>query len=281
MNKASTQNGRNLDRKKFLFDRSSDLPKVVEIDLVNLRPNPDQPRTNFSEESLAELAQSIEKHGLLQPILIKKDEQADRPEKHIIVAGERRFRAFQRLDRESIPAIRTTGHADELALIENIQRQDLSPMEEAEALLRLMEKYQYSQGDLADSIGKGRKTVNEILKITTLPESIKEECRTFGTPVSKSVLLEIARHEDPEEQIALWEQVKNGEKPTKRKIEAKRKNQENADDPNPEDSTEKVLSTWRGLIEKLRKLDSQTLSDEEHAKLLELRNEVNEIVDAL
>ena len=89
------------------FGTSPDLPRIIEVDLDKLRPNPDQPRQGFNEESIRELADSIDQHGLIQPIAVAKD--PDNTEGFIVVAGERRFRAFQQLNRETIPAIITTG----------------------------------------------------------------------------------------------------------------------------------------------------------------------------
>ena len=123
---------------------AADRPRIVEIDLHDLHPNPDQPRKTFSEESLIELAASIERHGLIQPITVKRLDSGT----YLLVAGERRFRAFERLGRPTIPAIVTTGDAEEIALIENIQREDLNPLEEAEALARMMDRHRYTQEQL-------------------------------------------------------------------------------------------------------------------------------------
>ena len=184
------------------------IPKIVELELTKIVPNPDQPRKTFHEESLRELADSIESHGLLQPITVKRDNNTDN--QYILVAGERRFRAHQILGRERVLSIvLKTGNIDELALIENLQREDLNPIEEAEALARLMERYQYTQESLGKVIGKAQATVSNILNLNKLPEQIKKEYSTSNT-VSKSILMEIARQEDPSEQLRLWDAVKSG-----------------------------------------------------------------------
>ncbi|WP_261771972.1 ParB/RepB/Spo0J family partition protein [Nitrosococcus oceani] len=100
--------------------------------LTNLRENPDQPRKAFDEAALQKLADSIEQHGLIQSITVASDPGNE--EGYMVVAGERRFRAFKQLGRETIPAIVTQGNRDEIALIENLQRENLNPLEEAEAL---------------------------------------------------------------------------------------------------------------------------------------------------
>ena len=147
----------------MFFNTSLDLPRIVEVDLERLTPNPDQPRKTFDEAALRELAASIERHGLIQPVTVK--EAAD--DRYILVAGERRYRAHQLLGRSTIAAILTQGNPDEIALIENLQREDLNPIDAAEALATLMERHRYSQEDLGRAIGKNRVTVNELLRLNT------------------------------------------------------------------------------------------------------------------
>ena len=125
----------------------------------------------------------------------------------MIVAGERRFRAFEMLGREKIPAVVTSGNADEIALIENLQREDLHPIEEAEALERLKEKYGYTQEEVGKAVGKDRTTITTLLRINTLPRKIKQESVTFHK-VNKSVLIELAKMNDPKKQLSLWKDIK-------------------------------------------------------------------------
>jgi ParB family chromosome partitioning protein len=188
---------------------SPNTPKIKDIEITHILPNPDQPRKTFDEASLRELADSIEQHGLLQPITVKrKDDDQDR---YILVAGERRFRAYQLLGRTKIYGIvLTSGNIDELAIIENLQREDLSPIEEAEALAKLMDRYQYTQEVLGKVVGKAQATVSNLLNLNKLPERIKQEYSTSNNKVSKSLLMEIARHEDQSEQLLLWESIKSG-----------------------------------------------------------------------
>ena len=115
----------------------------VAVDLV--RPNPYQPRQHFDPEKLAELSQSIRRQGVLQPIVVRRDEAGQ----IFVVAGERRLRAAKMAGLEKIPAIVTKGHPAEIALIENLQREDLSPLEEAEALARMAAEFHYTQEQLA------------------------------------------------------------------------------------------------------------------------------------
>lgn len=184
------------------FGTSADLARIVEIDLTRIVPNPNQPRRSFDEVKLQELADSIAKRGLIHPITVRKVDEG-----YMIVAGERRFRAFGLIDRSAIPAIIIEDDAgDEIALIENIQRENLSPVDEFEAVARLIEKHGYSQGEAAKALGKSRVSVNELMTLGTLATVILEEARI--AMVSKSALIEIARAGDEAAQLALWTATK-------------------------------------------------------------------------
>ena len=144
---------------------------VAEIALEEIDPSADQPRVRFDEDPLAELAQSIAAHGVLQPILVERVGQRYR-----IIAGERRFRAAQRAGLQKIPAaIRAPDDDDRLtlALIENIQREDLSPLEEANAYRRILDMTAMSQEDLAARVGKHRSTIANSLRLLGLPEQMR------------------------------------------------------------------------------------------------------------
>ncbi|HOI22497.1 MAG TPA: ParB/RepB/Spo0J family partition protein [Spirochaetales bacterium] len=146
------------------------------IPLSRLKPNPDQPRKTFSEASIEELAQSIQKHGLLQPIIA----EPSGGDSYIIVAGERRFRAAQKAGLEKLPVILRAVSAEkrlQLSLIENIQREDLNPMEEARAYQGLMELTGYTQEQVAEAVGKNRSTVANALRLLRLPEVMQEAVR--------------------------------------------------------------------------------------------------------
>ncbi len=200
---------------------SPNTPKIKDIDITHIQPNPDQPRKTFDEQSLRELADSIQQHGLLQPITVIR--KADDQDRYILVAGERRFRAHQLLGKSKVLGIvLTSGNIDELAIIENLQREDLNPIEEAEALAKLMNRYQYTQEALGKVVGKAQATVSNILNLNKLPDRIKQEYSTSNNKVSKSLLMEIARHENPSEQLKLWEAVKSGSTTVRAAREAKK-----------------------------------------------------------
>jgi ParB family transcriptional regulator, chromosome partitioning protein len=257
--------------KDFALARPNDAQRVVVIELDKIIPNPDQPRKTFDEEALNELAASIERHGLIQRITVKKTETTD-TEQYILVAGERRFRAHQLLGKTEINAIITKGNPDEIALIENLQREDLRPMEEAEALQRLMERYSYTQEAVADVVGKNRTTVTKILRLNTLPTQIKEECATSHI-VSKSLLLEIAQLPKEEDQLKLWEEVRSGKVATVRTIRDKKEGNEVRDKQTP---TQKLLTVGRSFARRLQKIKVEDLeaNRDQFSELLELYKEI-------
>jgi len=192
-----------------MFGASADLPRISELDIEKIEPNPDQPRKYFDEESLKELAASIESRGLLQPILVRVGEG----DTYIVVAGERRYRAHKLLNRATIAAIITSGDSDELALIENMQRENLTPVEEAEGIKRLIEKHGYHHEDAARIVGKARNTVTSLLKILSLPEDILEECKASNI-ATKTFLIELAGA-PAEQQREVWESLKTGKTRTR------------------------------------------------------------------
>src|SRR5690348_2542873 len=145
---------------------------VREIEVARIRPNPEQPRTQFDESALDELAQSIRERGVLQPILLRVDGDG-----FMIVAGERRWRAAQRAQLHTIPAIvRDIDESAiaELALIENIQREDLNPLEEAEGYRQLIRRHGHTQDDVAQLVHKSRSHVANLLRLLDLPEFVRQ-----------------------------------------------------------------------------------------------------------
>jgi ParB family chromosome partitioning protein len=146
---------------------------VVELSLDNIKPNNEQPRQSFNQESLHELANSIASRGILQPIIVKKLED----DKYKIVAGERRWRASRIAGKETIPAIIKDIESKELlelAIIENIQREDLTPTEEAESYQRLMNNYNYTQQQLCELLGISRSHIANIVRLNYATELVKK-----------------------------------------------------------------------------------------------------------
>ena len=157
--------------------------KVIELPIDSIGPNISQPRKSIGNQELAELAISIAKHGILQPILVKREEV----DKFQIIAGERRWRAAKMANFITIPAIikdQDEKTLFEIAIIENIQRENLKPLEEAEAYRKLMEDFGYTQENLSIRLGKSRAHITNMLRLLKLPEVVKtmiiEEKLTAG-----------------------------------------------------------------------------------------------------
>jgi ParB family chromosome partitioning protein len=146
-----------------------------EVPIESLRPNAFQPRTVFEDQPMRELADSIREHGIMQPILVRP--AADDPDSYEIIAGERRWRAAQKAQLHQVPVVSRTLtdlEALELALIENIQREDLSPIDEAKGFQRLMDDFGHRQEDIAKTVGKSRSHVANLLRLLSLPVAVQE-----------------------------------------------------------------------------------------------------------
>ncbi len=147
---------------------------VVQMPVENIKPNPRQPRSYFGEEEIAELAASIREHGIIQPLIVKQGFGGD---DYILIAGERRLQAARLAGLESVPVLLREASDQELielALIENVQRADLSPLETAEAYRQLTEDFLLSHEDVAARVGKSRVSVTNTLRLLHLPPSVKQ-----------------------------------------------------------------------------------------------------------
>jgi ParB family transcriptional regulator, chromosome partitioning protein len=174
--------------------------RLVPID--QLDPNPDQPRQVMGD--LSELMASIAEKGILEPLVVRP-----RGDRFQIVAGERRYHAAVQVGLRDLPVVvRDVDDTEvvELGLIENLQRKDLTPFEEAEALHALCERCGYTHEDLARRLGKSRSSVTESLTLHTMPEEVRTVCRLADIS-SKSLLLQIVRQETPEKMTALVEKI--------------------------------------------------------------------------
>ncbi len=177
------------------------------IPLHMVRSDPDQPRKYFNDASLDDLTASIREKGVLQPILVRKEPAG---EGFVIIAGERRWRAAKAVGLKEIPALmRDAQDALEVALIENVQRENLKPLEEAEALMRLKQARGFTDQALAKIIGKSRTSVTELLTLNQLPKSIKDQCRTSDI-WTRSQLLQLVRAGSPKEIEEVWARIKDG-----------------------------------------------------------------------
>lgn len=197
--------GRGLDALITMDDlKTSGSSSISEIELSKIQPNPEQPRSVFEEEALEELATSIRSLGVIQPITLKELES----EKYLIISGERRYRAAQKAGLTCIPAyIRTAEDENivEMALIENIQREDLNAIEIALAYQRLIENYGLTQEKLSERIGKKRTTIANYLRLLKLPAEIQMGLKDKRIDMGHArALISV---EDPEVQLAFYEQI--------------------------------------------------------------------------
>jgi ParB family chromosome partitioning protein len=178
-------------------------PDVL-IAIDKIRPNPRQPRVEFDEGALTELVTSIRTQGVIQPLLVRRMPDGD----YELIAGERRLRAAERAGLTHVPVFaRDTSDVEslELALVENVQRDDLSPLEEATAYQRLINEFGHTQEEVAERVGKSRPAVANALRLLRLPESIKQDlARGRLTAGHARVLLSI---DDPEAQVRAAKQI--------------------------------------------------------------------------
>ena len=176
---------------------------LAEISVASIVPNPHQPRLHFDEAKLQELADSIKEHGILQPLVVTKD-----GDKYELIAGERRFQAAKRLGLTTVPAvIRDASEQQklELAIIENVQRHNLNPIEEAKALLRLVDEFSLHQDEVAKKMGKSRSAVANTLRLLQLPVEIQRAvAENKITEGHAKALLAI---ENPEKQRAVFDLI--------------------------------------------------------------------------
>jgi ParB family chromosome partitioning protein len=197
--------GRGLDALIQMSDiRTDGSSSISEIELSKITPNPDQPRSVFEEEALEELAASIRSLGIIQPITLKETA----PEQYMIISGERRYRASLKAGLHRIPAyIRTANdeHVVEMALIENIQREDLNAIEIALAYQTLLENYGLTQEKLSERVGKKRTTISNYLRLLKLPAEIQMSLKDKKIDMGHArALIPV---EDSEVQLALYEQI--------------------------------------------------------------------------
>lgn len=181
-------------------------PGVRQVPLESIQPNPHQPRTEFDEEALDELAASISVHGVVQPVLVVEAERG-----YVLVAGERRWRAAARAGLDAIPAIikdLDPLQMTEVALIENLQREDLSPMEEAHAYRTLQEEFDLTQDEIGRRVGKSRSQVANTLRLLNLEARVQEMLMAGQISMGHAkVILGVA---DPRSQRRLAERAAQG-----------------------------------------------------------------------
>lgn len=253
---------------------------VREVPLKELRPNPYQPRKQFDKESLAELGRSIKRHGLVQPLIVRKSIHG-----YEIVAGERRFRAAEMVNLERVPVVIRECDEDqmmEIALIENLQREDLNPLEIATAYQKLMDHLSLTQEELAERVGKGRSSIANFLRLLQLPPEIQDEVSRGTLSMGHARALLAIKEKELQKKVAKQVvkerlSVRQLEELTQKITQARSKQQTSAYKPSPqyrqfEDLLQEVLSTpvkiHRGR--KKGRIEIEFYSEKELERLVEL-----------
>ena len=254
-----------------LFGLSSRL-RYREIPLEHIEPDPGQPRRNARDAAIESLAASITLKGLLQPINVRETE----PDRFVIVAGERRYWAFRQLERGTIPAlVIETDDAQELALIENVQRVDLHPVELALSLHRLISEKGLVQEQAAVLIGKSQEYIARLLGILRLPQQILDGALAHSE-ISVSLLMELAEVGNQDLQFSLWQRVGDGL--TVKAVRAAKTLRSATVAPSP--SFGSVMRTLRTGVSRVQTLTANgTILDQKHRLAVrELRDELTKLL---
>lgn len=228
---------------------------ITALPLSQVRPNPAQPRRYFDEQSLSELADSIRERGLLQPIVVRREPDGS----YLLLAGERRLRASQMAGLAAVPALVREDDPLEIALIENLQRENLTPLEEALGIAALIEEHGYTHADVAGLIHKSRPHVSNTLALTRLPAAIREEYNSDPS-VSRDILIAIARQSDEESMLAMWRRARL------ERLSVKNFRHAIAPKPTLEPEVRQAINAARRLGRKLAVLPDQ-LPDESRRRL--------------
>ena len=241
--------GRGLDSLISMDDvQPSGSSAINEIAIHLIKPNPDQPRTNFNEEALEELATSIREHGIIQPLTVRAADAGT----YMIISGERRFRAVKLAWLESVPAyVRTANDSQitEMALIENIQREDLNAIEIALTFRKLIDQYELTQERLSERIGKKRATIANFLRLLKLPAEVQLGLRDKTVDMGHArALLSV---EKPTQQLRLYNEIlKKGLSVRQVEQRAKEINEESANGDAPNPGKEKSRSSEFDVLKK-------------------------------
>src|SRR5699024_9077719 len=178
--------------------------EVIQLPVADIEPNRYQPRSIFNEEKISELAQTIHTHGMIQPIIVRKTED----ERYEIIAGERRWRAVQSLDWEYIPGIVRDMNETEtasVALIEYLQREELTVIEEATAYAKLIDMHELTQEALAQRLGKNQSTIANKLRLLKLPEAVQHAL--LNKEITERHARALIKVDDPEKQVELLVEI--------------------------------------------------------------------------
>jgi ParB family transcriptional regulator, chromosome partitioning protein len=232
---------------------ASGFSSINEVELDLIFPNPNQPRVNFDEESLSELATSIRELGVISPITLRKNDDGT----YLIIAGERRYRAAKSVGHTTIPAyIKTAADEEvvEMALIENIQREDLNAIEIALTFYRLMEEYKLTQERLSERVGKKRTSIANYLRLLRLPAEIQVGIKNKKIDMGHAKA--ILGLPDPAQQLKLYELILKNEYPVRKVEDMVRNYLENGSFEAKTETTSKPKSDLKEISELQRQLST-------------------------
>jgi ParB family transcriptional regulator, chromosome partitioning protein len=245
--------------------------QLYQVPLAELQPDPTQPRKYMDPAALQEMTASVGQVGIIEPVVCRQDAATGLC---YVVAGERRCAAARKAGLAAVPAIFIDGaNYPEIALVENLLRQDLNPIEEAEALQRLMATRGCQQDKVAEIIGKSKATISESLSLNRLPQTIRDACRLAPT-VPKNVLVEIARKKQERSMLTLYNEYRE------KQAKAAEKEKESGGAVTRKRTKAEVLAEGIGnTASKIDDIDFPSFSEEDRAMLIESMNALKEILE--
>ena len=245
--------------------------QLYQVPLAELQPDPTQPRKYMDPAALEEMTASVSQMGIIEPVVCRQDGETGLC---YVVAGERRCAAARKAGLPTVPAVFIDGaNYPEIALVENLLRQDLNPIEEAEALQRLMDARACQQDQLAQVIGKSKATISQSLSLNRLPQAIRDECRRDPT-VPKNVLVEIARKKQERGMLTKFRQYRD------KQARAAAKEQEAGTAPARKRTKAESLAEGIGVMaSRIGEVEFPDLSEEERAMLIESMNSLKDTLD--
>jgi ParB family transcriptional regulator, chromosome partitioning protein len=238
---------------------------LAAIPIEQIHPNANQPRRFIDPQGLDELTESVRMRGVLQPIIVKRDDEG-----FMIMAGERRYRAAVRAGLRTMPAIVRDDDPNEIALIENLQREDLTALEEAEGLGAMVARYGYTHQTLAQLLHKSRPYVSNMLVLTRLPAEVKAEIHRYPA-ISREILMAIARQGSELDMLKLWRRVKLANLSVHKFRQSRT--------PDQPHSAAEVMAAARRLNRKLRSLDTTVLAAPDQKRLCRVLRRTRKRVD--
>jgi ParB family chromosome partitioning protein len=246
--------------------------QLYQVSLAELQPDPEQPRKYMDPAALDELTASVKQRGIIQPLVCRQDPATSLV---YVVAGKRRYAAALKAGLSTVPVVFIDG-ADyaEVALVENLLREDLNPVEEAEALKRLMDDHAYEQEQLAAVIGKSQPTISRSLSLNRLPKEIRDECRQDPT-VPKAVLIEIAGRKQERSMLTQFRKYREQQAKAAGK-EAGTAAAQGQRNRTPAEIISSGIGTW---AEKIGNLEFPDFSEADRTMLIESMNFMKETLD--